>query len=240
MATGSRHAATNRTRVPGVSRAGGSAVDVEQVSVGAADEPPAAGRRGRVDAGVRAGQRDRAGRHPGPRAWPAGARPARRAARSGRRSRARSRRTRPGTRCRSSRSHHRRHGRRPSARATPAGPARRRRPGPSTVVGSARRRRRGGGGPARATASAAAAGSGSAVEQHGPGAGHDLDGGQLARRRGGATARRTRPRPAGSSTVEQQGVRPDGPDPHPLILADVVPITGHGRCRASRNATTCK
>ena len=38
---------------------------VEQHQVGPADQQPAAGRRGRVDAGVRAGQRDRAGRHPG-------------------------------------------------------------------------------------------------------------------------------------------------------------------------------
>ncbi len=58
---------TNRTRVPGASRAGGIPVRVEQGQIGAPDQPPAARRGSRVDAGVRVAQRDRAGRHPGPR-----------------------------------------------------------------------------------------------------------------------------------------------------------------------------
>ena len=61
-------ASTNRTRVPGVSSAGSSRVDVPQHGVGAAEQPPAAGRRGRVDPGVLPRQSHRPGRHPRPRA----------------------------------------------------------------------------------------------------------------------------------------------------------------------------
>ena len=90
---------TNRTRVPGASSAARLRGRVPQLQRRCVPiELPAARRGARVDAGVRAGQRHRAGRDRGARLGAARHGVAARAGRSGSRNRARTRRTPPGIR----------------------------------------------------------------------------------------------------------------------------------------------
>ena len=223
---------------PGASSAGGSRSHVEQdTSVRPTSRQPP-GERGRIDAGVRAGEPDRAGRHPRRAAWPAGAPPAPPAARSGTRSRARSRRTRPAARCR-------RAGRPPSAPATPQCSATSARSAPSYSTGivderAPRRRRPAAAAPSRRPARPSPSGSASPSSSTVRAPGTISTAAELA---GGAAPPQLGPPRLDRALVgalDQQGVRADPDDASPAIvdimtLADDEPAS---HCRVTYGAVT--
>ena len=134
---------TNRTLVPGLSRAGGCRSRSHRRLLVLPDQLPAAGSSARVDPRPDVGQPDRPGRHGGPRAGPGGAPAGRRPRPAGSRSRGRSRRSRPSS---AARCGPRSPGRRSGRPARPPRPGPRRRSGPRSPpvgrVSAVRRHRR--------------------------------------------------------------------------------------------------